>query len=123
MAQNMDGMPGAVPAAPPPKRTNWLLIGGIVVGVIALCVCLVCVAPTVAMTMAGPQIGAQFLGILCGIQYSNLTSDQCSAWANDIMTNHQQEYLECSNQSQGSSGTDSRKLFTCLEDKGLGPKK
>jgi hypothetical protein len=122
MSENMNVMPPVAPGAPQPKKTNWLLIGAIVVGVIALCGCLVCFGGPALLTLMGPQIGSQFLGIICGIQYSNLSSDQCTAWANDISTNHMAEYAECSTAARDSSGsTDTTKLFACLKDKGLAP--
>ena len=123
MSENMSATPPAAPGAPEPKKTNWLLIGGIVVGVLALCVCVVCVGGPVLLTAAAPQFAGVALSYACGVVYTDLTQDQCSAWGNDIATNHQQDFLECNESTKDSSGnTDVIGLMACLEDRGLGPK-
>jgi hypothetical protein len=122
MSENVASTPPAAPGAPEPKKTNWLLIGGIVVGVLALCACAVCFGGSAILSMAGPQAGGAVIGILCGMQYPDLSSDECSAWGTDLITNHPNDYVECASQAKDSSGsTDITKLFTCLEDRGLGP--
>ena len=122
MSENVAPTPPAAPVAPEPKKTNWLLIGGIVVGVLALCVCVVCVGGPLLMTAAAPQIGGTFLGVACGMVYTDLTSDECSAWANDIAVNHTNDFVECNQESQdGSGSTDLIAMMQCLDDRGLGP--
>lgn len=109
------------PAQPPvPKRSNGLRIVLIIGAVLIVCA-VVCCAGSL---LFGSQIGTQSIAFLCTTKYPDLSQQQCSDWASSMLTQHPQEFTDCQQQSQSESPGYGQMdaLFSCLEDKGVGPK-
>jgi hypothetical protein len=106
--------PGGAPA---PKKTNWLLIGGIGAAVIAICVCAACVLSPFVLALAGPSLMQPLAATNCGIMYPSLSADECSEWASDMVNNHLSELNACTS----AANSNANALFDCLEEQGLAP--
>jgi hypothetical protein len=114
------------PYAPPPREprsTIWIWIAGILAVLLMVCALLVFVILPGAFTRYGGSAMAGLLSSMCQIYYPDLETQTCNAWGQDIFENHLDEYQECNEQSQEASGqVDPDEFFTCLDDKGIGPK-
>lgn len=119
MSIDIVGVPGG--EAPAPRKANWLLIAGVVSGLL-VCALVVCVGTAFVFGFMGPTAEEWSVSALCRVEYQNLSAAQCSSWAHDVYTNHQAEYRRCETDSQSASNkADDRALFKCLDKVGLGP--
>src|SRR5689334_10593699 len=114
MSDNMN----AEPATRKPKKTNWLLIVGAVVAIIA-CLC----ALLFGATMMSPTIMAQTLPSACQQRYPSLGATACADWAAKIRDDHFSEYLHCFDGTVAANSFDQAGIMACLEQQGLAPDK
>jgi len=108
---------------PAPRKTNWLLIGGILAALLIICSLLFCVALPSLLGVQGGNVTSSLFATSCHLYYPDLSTETCRTWADDVSTNHSDELVACSNQSRKANGqTDVETFFQCMDDKGLGPK-
>jgi hypothetical protein len=106
------------PGEPAPQKTNWALIGILVVVGLGLLACAVCAASFMLAGQADPStVVESALSALCAAEYPDLETETCRGWADDIANNHFEEYVDCSNRTEGNA----RAIFSCLEEYELAP--
>ena len=105
---------------PAPKRSGGLRVVLIIGAVLVVCVLVCCVGSV----LFSSQIGSWSAGYLCQAEYSDLSPQQCTDWANTVVQQHPQDFVDCQQQSEAAiaSGGQLDTLFKCLDDKGIGPK-
>lgn len=105
---------------PAPRRSGGLRIVLIIGAVLVVCVLACCVVGV----LFSSQLGSWSAGTLCQMEYSDLSQQQCTDWANTMVQQHPQDFVDCQQQSGSAfaGGGQLDALFKCLDDKGIGPK-
>jgi hypothetical protein len=110
----MSDAPAAPPAPAKRKFPVWIIA---VVGLVLVCVCVVCVV--VGSSVAGPTQAAFQLGSTCQ-ERTGLDANTCADWLQKVSSSG--DISTCVSEMMSSQkSVDANSLYDCLDAKGAGP--